>query len=154
MTVLVLVGCHDSRAAAALALRRLLPRVVALSLHIKHVEWNLTGSSAVATGRAIAEIGTAVTGWADDVAALTIALGHPVDGRPSVAAGLSAAFRPDRVTGSEAIDLLGGHIRSTGAAVRRELRVLADAHALTSQLLSSLLEDLQRCSWVLRTSGD
>jgi DNA-binding ferritin-like protein len=128
--------------------------LVALSLNIKHAQWNLTGPSAPSVRAVTAEIGADVTGWADAVAELTVALGHPVDARPSIAAAVSAQFRPGRVTGSEAIEQLRAHIGSVSTTIRRELSMLGDAQASTHELLGSVHEGLERCSWVLRTHDD
>jgi DNA-binding ferritin-like protein len=154
MSFVTLVGRHEARSRAAQTLQRLLPRLVALSLNLKHAQWNLTGPSAPSIRAVMAEIDIAVTGWADDVAELTVALGHPVDARPSVAAAASAPFRPGRVTGCDAIEQLADDLHSTGQTIRRELSALGDAHAFTSEILASVLEGLQRWSWELRAYGD
>jgi DNA-binding ferritin-like protein len=154
MTSIARTACDTERRSAAQSLQRVLPRLFALSLDIRHAQWNLAGPSALAVRVATAEIGAAVIAWTDEVAELAVALGHPVEARPLIAAAASVPFRTGRVTGSQAIEQLGAHIRTARTTIHQEMGVLSQGRTLAQELLVSVLEGLERSSWMLRTCGD
>ena len=138
-----------ARLAAASALQKLLPELVALGLDAKQAHWNMTGPAFLPLHALTDDIAADTKAWADRVAERAVALGFYVDARPATVAAAAGTFPLGRVSDVEAIAELTALIDGVTATARRVLDQLAPADAVGHDIAVDILEGLEKYRWML-----
>jgi starvation-inducible DNA-binding protein len=136
--------------AAAAALQRVLPKLVALGLDAKHLHWNITGPAFLPLHALTDEIAHDAATWADRVAERTVALGFSVDARPETVAAAARPLPGGQVPGREAVAALIALLNETSLAAHRSLHDLDQTDPVGYDLTVELLEGLEKYRWMLR----
>lgn len=139
--------------AAASALQRLLPELVALGLHAKQAHWNVTGPAFLPLHELTDEIARDTTAWADRVAERAVALGFAADARPATVAAVADDFPGGPLTDREAISELGALIDAVAETARSGLADVEEADAVAHDIYVEVLEGLEKHRWFLRAHG-
>jgi starvation-inducible DNA-binding protein len=139
-----------ARSAGAIALQRLLPELVALTLDAKQAHWNVTGPRFLALHALTDDIATKARNWADRVAGRVMALGFAVDARPATVASVAGRFPTGRVVDHEAITALIGLIDGVTDTAGRSLDKLQQVDPVAHDLTIDILEGFGRYRWMLR----
>jgi starvation-inducible DNA-binding protein len=138
---------------AASALQRLLPELVALTLHSKQAHWNLTGPGFLPLHALTDDLATASRDWADRVAERAIALGFTADARPGTVAAVGGEFPGGPVSDREVITELGELIDAVASTTRAGLAETEEADAVAHDIHVQVLEGLEKFRWFLRAQG-
>ena len=139
-----------ARSAAATALQRLLPELVALTLDVKHAHWNVTGPRFLPLHTLTDDIATTARTWADRVAERVMALGFTVDARPATVASVAGRFPTGRVADHQAITALIALIDGVTETARRSLDELQQVDPVAHDLTVDILEEFGKYRWMLR----
>jgi starvation-inducible DNA-binding protein len=151
MTATALQKTIDAnRVAAAAALQKLLPELVALTLNAKQAHWNVTGPAFLQLHELTDELAAATVRWADRVAERTLALGFAVDARPATVAAVAGGLPGGRLRDRELVIALGALIDRLTAATRADLADLETADAVAHDIFVDVLEGLDKYRWMLR----
>jgi starvation-inducible DNA-binding protein len=134
---------------AASALQKLLPELVALSLHAKQVHWNVTGDQFVALHAFTDQVAADARTWADRVAERALALGFTVDARPGTVASAAGPFPAGRLGDGEAVGELVATIDGVVGTTRAALAELDDADPVAHDVIVATLEGLEKSRWML-----
>ena len=141
---------NTARLSAASALQKLLPELVAFTLHAKQAHWNVTGPAFLSLHALTDEIAADVRRWADRVAERAIALGFTVDARPGTVAAVAGDFPAGRVSDHEAIAELVALIDGVAATAADALDHLEVTDAVAHDLTVEIIEGLEKYRWMLR----
>lgn len=134
---------------AAAALQKVLPDLVALSLHAKQAHWNVTGERFLALHELTDRIAVDARDWADRVAERAVALGFAVDARPRTVAANDGQFPAGRLGDLEAIVELTAVIDRVATTVRGALIEVTDADPVAHDALVAVVEGLDKYRWML-----
>ena len=134
---------------AAAALQKVLPDVVALSLNAKQAHWNVTGETFLALHDLTDRIAEDARAWADRVAERAVALGFAVDARPRTVAASDSQLPAGRLGQQETIAELTAIIDRVTKTARIALLDVADADAVSHDILVAVVEGLDKYRWML-----
>jgi starvation-inducible DNA-binding protein len=152
-TSAVLSAPNTNRFSAASALQRLLPELVALTLHAKQAHWNLTGPSFLPLHALTDELAADARAWADRVAERAVALGFTADARPATVAAVGGEFPGGWVRDREVVVELGSLIDVVTVTTRVGLAEVEAADAVTHDIHVEVLEGLEKYRWMLRAQA-
>lgn len=143
----------SSRADAAGALQRLLPKLVALTLFAKQAHWNLKGPAFLPLHDLTEALAVDTRGWADRVAERVTALGFSVDARPATVGATAGAFPSGWVRDHEVIAALGGLLAEAARTTRTNLAGGGSEDPVVEDILIEVLEGVEKYAWLLRSSA-
>jgi starvation-inducible DNA-binding protein len=136
--------------AAAAALQRLLPKLVALALDARHAHWNITGPALLPLHALTGDLARDAGSWADRVAERAAALGFSVDATPQTVAAAAGQFPAGQVPDREAITALVALLNEVTLAAHRSLHDLDQTDPVAYDLTVEVLEALEKYRWMLR----
>jgi starvation-inducible DNA-binding protein len=142
-----------ARLTAASTLQKLLPELVALTLHAKQAHWNLSGPAFLPLHALTDEIAAHTRAWADRVAERAVTLGYTVDARPGTVAAVAGPFPAGRLGDAVAAVELIGLIDAVAATARHSLGTLVEADVVAHDLTVEILEGLEKYGWMLRAQS-
>lgn len=150
----LLIAPERSSAAAAAALQRLVPELVAVTMHAKQAHWNLTGPGFLPLHELTEALAADCRTWADRAAERAVALGYSADASPATVAAIDGGYFPSGwVSDREVIVELGAILASVVDATRAGLRAVVDEDDVTHDIHVEVLEGLEKYAWMLRASG-
>jgi starvation-inducible DNA-binding protein len=150
MSTTLLVTPDTSQLNAASRLQTLLPKLVALTLDAKQTHWNVTGPGFFSLHTLTDELATDIRVWADRVAERCVALGSPVDARPTtVASAITRAFPTGWLSDHEAIAELARRIDDITTFIRASVVELEQEDAVARHAVDEILEGLEKYRWML-----
>lgn len=138
---------------AAAALQRLLPELVAVTLHAKQAHWNLTGPAFLPLHALTEEIAIDTRTWADRVAERAVALGFSADARPATVAAVAGDFPGGWVRDGEVILELGRLLEAAAERARTGLAEVEAEDAVAHDIHVEVLEGLEKYAWLLRAGA-
>ena len=142
----------EQRVAAAGYLDDLLVDLITLTLNAKQAHWHVTGPSFLPVHEQLDALAADVRGWVDDVAERAIALGVPVDGRPSTVGAVNALKElPDGfLTDVEAVTEIGHQVTAVAERIRGRLDSLGHADLASQDLAIEVVRGLEKHLWMLQ----
>jgi starvation-inducible DNA-binding protein len=153
MTTALQAVPDTARLSAASTLQRLLPDLVALTLHAKQAHWNLSGPAFLSLHALTDEIAVDTRAWADRVAERAVTLGYAVDARPGTVAAVAGPFPAGRLVDAAASAELIEVIDAVAATAPNSLGTLEETDVVAHDLTVEILEGLERYSWMLRAQS-
>ena len=150
MTTVLDTVPNTVRFTAASWLQRLVPELVALTLHAKQAHWNVTGPTFLPIHELTDEIAADSRMWTDRVAERALALGFAVDARAETVASIARDFPAGRLTDREVIGELTASIDRAVATARRSLPDLETMDAVAHDIIVEVLEGLEKYRWMLQ----
>ena len=135
--------------AAAAALQKVLPDLVALSLDAKQAHWNVTGETFLALHELTDRIAADARAWADRVAERAVALGFAVDARPRTVAASDGQFPAGRLGHRDTVTELAAVIDRVVSTTRAALDDISDADPVAHDTLVAVVEGLDKYRWML-----
>lgn len=139
-----------ARFVAAAGLQRLLPELVALTMHAKQVHWNLIGPGFLPLHALTDAIADDTRTWADRVAERALALDFAVDARPETVAAAAGPFSAGRVRDQDAVVELMERAQAVAITARKALDELEDADPVAHDAVVEVLEGVEKYRWMLR----
>lgn len=136
--------------AAADALQRLLPEVVALTLNAKQVHWNVTGPGFLPLHALTDELATDSARWSDRVAERAMALGSSVDARPTTVAATEVEVRSGRIQDYEAAVALIDLVDVVSQTARDAMADLEQQDPVGHDITIEIVGGLDKYRWMLR----
>jgi starvation-inducible DNA-binding protein len=149
MPTVVETATETAQLTTASALQKLLPELVALSLHAKQVHWNVAGEHFLALHAFTDQVAADSRAWADRVAERAVALGFTVDARPGTVASSAAPFPVGRLSDGEAVLELAADLDGVIRTARTVLAELEDADPVAHDIVVATVEGLERYRWML-----
>lgn len=149
----LLVAPERSDVTAAAALQRLVPDLVALTLHAKQAHWNLTGPGFLPLHDLTEELAKDCRAWADRAAERGVALGYSADARPVTVAAVDGGLPGGWLSDREVIIELGALMASVIDMTRQGLRKVVDEDDVAHDIHVEILEGLEKYAWMLRATG-
>jgi starvation-inducible DNA-binding protein len=140
------------RVAAGEDLGDLLVDLITLSLNAKQAHWHVTGRSFLPVHEQLDALAADVRNWADEVAERAIALGVPVDGRPSTVGAVHALKElPDGfLTDVEAVTEIGHQVAAVVERIRTRLDALGNADLVSQDVAIEVIRGLEKHLWMLQ----
>lgn len=141
---------HTASLTAVSALQGVLPELAALSLQAKQAHWNLTGPGFLPLHALTDQIADAARAWADRVAERAVALGFSVDARPATVATALGPFPAGRIADHEVVTELIGALEGISVGARASLADLGEADPVAHDIVTAVVEGLDKFRWLLR----
>jgi starvation-inducible DNA-binding protein len=150
MTTTLLVTPDTGQLNAASTLQTVLLKLVALTLDAKQAHWNVTGPGFLSLHALTDELAGDIRVWADRVAERSVALGSPVDARPTtVASAVTQPFPTGWLSDHEAIAELARRIDDITSSIRDSAVELERDDAVARHAVDEILEGLEKYRWML-----
>lgn len=136
-------------------LQPVLVELIALGLTTKQAHWNVVGSSFRAVHLQLDEIHAFIQTGVDTVAERISALGVPPNGQACDVSedaklkAIPAGFH----NAAEIIDLMTARVAQSCKLIRNHMDKIEDLDAVTSDMLHSIVEGLEKQLWMLRVQG-
>ncbi len=142
----------ERRSEAAGCLEDVMVDLVTLSLNGKQAHWHVTGRSFLPVHDQLDTLVTDTRVWTDRVAERAIALGVPVDGRPSAIVRTNALkeFPTGFVTDVEAVTEIGHQVGAVAERIRAHLDALGETDLVSQDLVIEILAGLEHHLWMLQ----
>ena len=149
MSITLVTAPDTARLAAASALQKIVPQLVALTMDAKQAHWNIVGYAFAPLHDLTDELAADLRTWTDRAAERAVALGFAVDARPrTVAAAGSdfpAGFVPDHEVVAELSTALGG----VATTARDLLPGLEQDDVVAHDIVVEVLEGVEKYRWML-----
>jgi starvation-inducible DNA-binding protein len=149
MSITLDTAPDTARLAAASALQRLVPQLVALTMDAKQAHWNIVGFTFVPLHDLTDQLAADLRTWTDRAAERATALGFAVDARPATVAASASDFPAGFVPDHEVISELAAALGAVALTARDVLPELERHDIVAHDIVVELLEGVEKYRWML-----